>query len=327
MTGVGVPVPLSEIKPEDRIYYEMAVTDSGHARMLTGERCLKNGVAVPYNDANNLIDYLCANNFELVNDGMTIMEKIEAKDPSVFTGVIASRHGDMRDLIGKGYVSVFLGWGKDRIYMPVGGADAIGGHSFYSTTFLNSIPDLDFFFDSRSIPKSQVASHVRNSYFYSYDPSTGRIVSVEELKDDFIAARTAEQIAGCVRQQSRFFLFVHFCEPDLFGHFYGENSGEYSLALISNDYAVGRIVGELKRLGVYDETLLIVTTDHGATEGAPSAATVTVDGKKWLETLGLLHGALTEENHSIWMINNKYHFDHALEQIHIVPLILGAMGF
>jgi hypothetical protein len=65
-----------------------------------------------------------------------------------------------------------------------------------------------------------------------------------------------------------FFFFVHFAEVDHSGHKHGENSKQYNDALISNDTWTGRIVAKLKELGLYDQTLLYVTADHGFDEGA-----------------------------------------------------------
>ena len=64
-----------------------------------------------------------------------------------------------------------------------------------------------------------------------------------------------------------FFFFVHFAEIDQNGHQFGENSKEYNDALISADYWTGRIIDELKRLGLYEQTIIYVTADHGFDEG------------------------------------------------------------
>ena len=67
-----------------------------------------------------------------------------------------------------------------------------------------------------------------------------------------------------------FFFFVHFAEVDHSGHKHGENSKEYNNALISNDTWTGKIIAKLKELGLYDDTLVIVTADHGFDEGDDS---------------------------------------------------------
>ncbi|HAL44693.1 MAG: hypothetical protein A2Y12_05140 [Planctomycetes bacterium GWF2_42_9] len=66
----------------------------------------------------------------------------------------------------------------------------------------------------------------------------------------------------------RFFFFVHFAEVDHAGHNHGENSKQYNYALISSDKWTGKIIDKLKELGVYDETTVYVTVDHGFDEDA-----------------------------------------------------------
>lgn len=67
--------------------------------------------------------------------------------------------------------------------------------------------------------------------------------------------------------KGRFFAFFHFGDPDSAGHKYGENSQEYSNAIIEVDQWLGRIVEKLKELGIYEETRIYVTSDHGFDEG------------------------------------------------------------
>ncbi|WAM32453.1 alkaline phosphatase family protein [Caldicellulosiruptor naganoensis] len=67
--------------------------------------------------------------------------------------------------------------------------------------------------------------------------------------------------------KGRFFAFFHFGDPDTAGHKYGENSQEYSNAIIEVDKWLGRIVEKLKALGIYNETRIYVTSDHGFDEG------------------------------------------------------------
>lgn len=64
-----------------------------------------------------------------------------------------------------------------------------------------------------------------------------------------------------------FFAFFHFEEPDEQGHLYGENSVEYDEALKIADHWLGAIVEKLKSLGIYENTTIFVTSDHGMDEG------------------------------------------------------------
>jgi len=331
----GTPIirSYSEIKPEDEIYFEQAVTDSGHARMLTGRWNHLTGIYSIYENASaGLIDYICSNNLYTVRDGLTIMEVLKKKMPEFKVGVASSRHSDLREIKDQheNLASIFRGWGNDTIYMLIKreGVPAAGDHGFFSTTFSNATPDLDFFFDSDYYSAHMPSDPYNYGYLPIWDYQSLHLVFLGELKDDVVAMEAMNWVRSI--NGDRFFLFIHFCEPDLFGHIYGENSGNYSEAIISNDQALGTIVSELKQLGIYNETLTIVTTDHGATENA-TGATFYIDdqGRKWVSSLGPLHGQLDENNHVIWMVNNKFSYlpYNVIYQTDIVPFVLQVLGF
>lgn len=67
--------------------------------------------------------------------------------------------------------------------------------------------------------------------------------------------------------KDRFCFFFHFSDPDHKGHNKGENSPEYNQAIIDCDKMLGDCVAKLKALGVYDKTMIYVTSDHGFDEG------------------------------------------------------------
>ena len=64
-----------------------------------------------------------------------------------------------------------------------------------------------------------------------------------------------------------FFGFFQFREPDTEGHAYGEGSSEYLEAIRTCDLWTGRIINKLKSMGVYNNTFIYVTTDHGFNRG------------------------------------------------------------
>lgn len=80
-----------------------------------------------------------------------------------------------------------------------------------------------------------------------------------------VGKKSLEEIEKHSRE--RFFIFIHFADPDSAGHRYGENSLEYEDAIKSCDRWLGEIVNKLKRLGIYERTLIYVTADHGFDEG------------------------------------------------------------
>jgi len=81
------------------------------------------------------------------------------------------------------------------------------------------------------------------------------------MLDESVGDKTLELLDKYGRKP--FFFFVHFAEVDHAGHRHGEKSAEYDEAIISGDKQLGRIVEKLKQLGVYEKTLIYVTSDHG----------------------------------------------------------------
>ena len=78
-----------------------------------------------------------------------------------------------------------------------------------------------------------------------------------------LAVRFLEQ-----RRDGRFFLFLHFYDPharydppEPFATGFSDNL--YAGEIVYTDQAVGRVIDALKRLDLYDATLVILTSDHG----------------------------------------------------------------
>jgi predicted AlkP superfamily pyrophosphatase or phosphodiesterase len=58
-------------------------------------------------------------------------------------------------------------------------------------------------------------------------------------------------------------LFVHFSDPDEYGHSHGWMSEEYLRAVHNSDRCLGAVLDAIAQSGVADSTLVIVTADHG----------------------------------------------------------------
>ena len=58
-------------------------------------------------------------------------------------------------------------------------------------------------------------------------------------------------------------MFVHFATPDAMGHAYGWMSPQYLSVIRRSDEALGSILSELEKHGLKQDTLVIVTADHG----------------------------------------------------------------
>lgn len=87
-------------------------------------------------------------------------------------------------------------------------------------------------------------------------------------QNDAVGGRALEVLHKHAAQ--RFCLFVHFADVDSMGHQHGENSSQYTAALIDCDRWLGRLADALQELGLADDTLIYVTADHGFDEGLKS---------------------------------------------------------
>ncbi len=63
-------------------------------------------------------------------------------------------------------------------------------------------------------------------------------------------------------------LFVHFATPDAMGHVYGWMSPQYISVVQRADEAIGTLLKDLDDHGLREDTLVIITADHGGHEQA-----------------------------------------------------------
>jgi hypothetical protein len=131
-----------------------------------------------------------------------------------------------------------------------------------------------------------------------------------EAENDAIRKRMINFLTN--NASSSFFLFGYFKEPDNIGHDYGENSQAYSDAIIDNDTQLGLIIQKLKSLGIYEQTVILVDTDHGFNEGTDSHSTCNNDTK------------------NLWIVSSKKAVIDGqvavAKQTSIVPTILDIFG-
>jgi phosphopentomutase len=90
------------------------------------------------------------------------------------------------------------------------------------------------------------------------EPESTDVFEFINDRDVVIAARVAELIP-----QGFGLMFVHFPTPDWMGHEYGWLSPEQFSVLFRADEALQTILDALQRAGMREDTLIIVTADHG----------------------------------------------------------------
>jgi predicted AlkP superfamily pyrophosphatase or phosphodiesterase len=96
-------------------------------------------------------------------------------------------------------------------------------------------------------------------------------VDIFDGNRDRPARVTGPRAVECVRRAAQspgaLFAFIHFREPDVAGHAYGENSPEYDLRLAEVDYWLGQIRHALSGPpSILAPAAIVVTTDHGFRE-------------------------------------------------------------
>ncbi|MCC8144941.1 MAG: alkaline phosphatase [Bacteroidales bacterium] len=83
-------------------------------------------------------------------------------------------------------------------------------------------------------------------------------------------------------------------EPDHTGHAFGFDSPEYIAILSELDSYVGKIIESVKKAGIYDETIFIVTSDHGGIDKNHGGKTMNE-----METAFIMCGKGIKKNHEI----------------------------
>ena len=83
---------------------------------------------------------------------------------------------------------------------------------------------------------------------------------VENVKGSPATARRAAEV---IRQHKPTFLFVHFDDVDHAGHEFGWKSPQYYQTVDIVDGLIGNLLAALKQAGIRDQTVVIMTADHG----------------------------------------------------------------
>jgi len=118
---------------------------------------------------------------------------------------------------------------------------------------------------SRTIFDEACAANVASGFFatkkkleYLCAGTDAKVREIEPRLSDL-----ADSVSKAIRDHDLHLLFVHFGEPDGAGHAHGWMTEEYLDAASASDASFGRILDALVEEGVRDQTVIIVTADHG----------------------------------------------------------------
>ena len=79
-------------------------------------------------------------------------------------------------------------------------------------------------------------------------------------------ARVDTLISWLESDQKPDFMTLYFSRVDSYGHRYGPNADEIGIALSDVDAAIGYLISELERIGIWPDINILITSDHGMTE-------------------------------------------------------------
>lgn len=74
---------------------------------------------------------------------------------------------------------------------------------------------------------------------------------------------TVAKAVETIKEEKPLFLFFHLNEPDEVGHGIGHNTPEYYAELKKVDAKIGQLVAAVEAAGIADETIIILSSDHG----------------------------------------------------------------
>jgi hypothetical protein len=139
--------------------------------------------------------------------------------------------------------------------------------------------------------------------FYLARPSL-TVWDGDQIRIARVVGEHALRYIGRYAGKQRFFLFIHFSDIDVAGHYFGESSDEYDRALSLCDAWLGKIMAGLAARKADARTLIYVTADHGFDKGTKRHASAS-------------HIFLATDDPKVKL---------AGEQRDIAPTVLAAMG-
>ncbi len=100
-----------------------------------------------------------------------------------------------------------------------------------------------------------------NGIGYLFEKEAVNIIVDGKEKDDFCT----DTAAAIIKKEKPYFTFLHLDEPDNTGHAIGHRTPAYYKQLELVDQRIGKIVKAVSDAGIADETIILVTADHGGT--------------------------------------------------------------
>lgn len=185
-------------------------------------------------------------------------------------------HPVMDDLIKKGVVSL-----KTRGVMPTvsapnwatilsGAGPEQHGVTSNNWSLLNqgfepTIRDNDGYFTSvfsiirKQMPKANTAMFYDWDWLGTY--VNKKLISKEQYIQGYVMITSVA--LNYIKKEKPVFTFIYYGEPDHVGHTKGFNTSDYYQAISDIDAEIGKIIAALQEAKMWQNTTLIITSDHG----------------------------------------------------------------
>lgn len=139
--------------------------------------------------------------------------------------------------------------------------------------------------------------NAKTAVIYSW-PGIGPLVEKDAISivipgndnDDFCA----DTAAIIIKRDKPYFTFVHLDEPDGTGHGIGHRTPAYYKQLQKVDIRIGKIVQAVKDAGIENETIIILSADHGGTGKGHGGKSLDEVEIPWV-----INGVGVKKNHEI----------------------------
>ncbi|WP_293915166.1 MULTISPECIES: alkaline phosphatase [unclassified Sphingobacterium] len=143
----------------------------------------------------------------------------------------------------------FTEWGSQKPEIP----------SAYTTAAYKQFPSI-FSVIRDQKPKAVTAA------VYSW-PGIGYLIEKDAITHVLPANDDEEKCVNdaieTIKTIKPLFTFIHFDEPDHTGHAKGHRTAEYYEILKTVDARIGKILNAIKDAGIANETIVLITSDHG----------------------------------------------------------------
>lgn len=96
-------------------------------------------------------------------------------------------------------------------------------------------------------------------------------------RPSYLCRGVATRAASYFVEERPTLMFVHFSDPDEYGHAQGWMSKSYLRGVRQSDACLGQLLGAVDGAGLTEETLVIVTADHGGHDHVHSGARRAID--------------------------------------------------